>query len=257
VRVLDLFAGEGGAGTGYSWAGFTIYAVDNDPARLANNPHPSHLGDVFDVLETLLNGGAVTFTHKDGRAEDLKLGDFSAAHGSPTCTGYSRGTVALPNRLERYDRLIAATRAGLQATGLPYIIENVEDAGDELRNPLMLCGSEFGLGAIDTDGTRLRLERHRLFESNIFLYGAGGCEGLHSGPRDRTQTAGAYGGARRDKTEAREIRKGGYVPKDLDVLRTMLGTPWMTEKGCFLSIPPAYTEFIGQQLMTHILEVAA
>jgi hypothetical protein len=31
----------------------------------------------------------------------------------------------------------------------------------------------------------------------------------------------------------------------------------MTEQGCFLSIPPAYSEFIGHQLMAHLQEVAA
>jgi hypothetical protein len=33
----------------------------------------------------------------------------------------------------------------------------------------MLCGRQFGLGAIDTDGTWLTLDRHRLFESNLPL----------------------------------------------------------------------------------------
>lgn len=69
------------------------------------------------------------------------------------------------------------------------------------------------------------------------------------------QCAGAYGGARRDKVEARTIRKGGYVP-GTDVMRELLGTPWMSEKGCQLSIPPAYTEHIGAQLLAHA-EVAA
>lgn len=66
-------------------------------------------------------------------------------------------------------------------------------------------------------------------------------------PHDRSlQVAGSYGGARRDKTEAREVRKGGYVPS-ADIQRALLGTPWMSEKGCQLSIPPVYTELIGLQ----------
>jgi hypothetical protein len=51
------------------------------------------------------------------------------------------------------------------------------------------------------------MKRHRLFESNVPLWPAGE---LHH-PKDM-QCAGAYGGARRDKVEARTIRKGGYVP---------------------------------------------
>ena len=157
--------------------------------------------------------------------------------------------MALPDRADKYDRLIAVTREVMILAGLPYVIENVEDAGPELINPMRLCGFEFGLTAIDDDGTLLKMKRHRLFESNVFLVGAGGCP---SHPRDGTQIAGAYGGARRDKDEARKIRKGGYVPKSLGVLQAMLGVPWMDETGCFLSIPPVYTEHIGAQLLAHI-----
>ena len=132
------------------------------------------------------------------------------------------------------------------------MIENVEDARSELESPVLLCGRMFGLGTVDEDGTPLVLDRHRLFESNLMLLAPPHAK------HDRTvQVAGAYGGARRDKHEARLVRKGGYVPKSLDVLRALLGTEWMTEQGCFLSIPPAYTSFIGEQLMSHLSERAA
>lgn len=75
---------------------------------------------------------------------------------------------------------------------------------------------------------------------------------LHRKHDRDVQVAGAYGGARRDKHEARHVRKGGYVPKSLYVLRQLLGTPWMTEEGCFLSIPPAYTAWIGQHLLAAV-----
>lgn len=225
LRMLDTFCGEGAAGKGYARAGWDVFGVDNSAARLENYPYDSHHGD---ALEFILSHGH----------------EFDAIHGSPTCTGYSRGTAALPDRFERYDRLIPATRAAIRATGKPYIIENVADARPELRSPILLCGRMFGLSATDTDGTHLVLDRHRLFESNVLLMAP---EHL---PHDRTlQVAGAYGGARSDKVAARTVRKGGYVPADLDVLRELLGTPWMTRKGCYLSIPPAYTEFLGEQLM--------
>jgi len=226
-RLLDLFAGEGGAGMGYHRAGFDVFGVDNAPARLKHYPFESHQGD---AIEYLLAHGH----------------EYDAIHASPPCTGYTRGTVAVPDRLTRYDRLIAATREALLIIGKPYVIENVEDARPELRGPLTLCGAEFGLTAIDSDGTPLRVKRHRLFESSVFLFGAGGCW------HDRgIQVAGAYSGARRDKLEAKNIRHGGYVPS-ADVQRALLRTPWMSEKGCQLSIPPAYTEHIGAQLLAHI-----
>jgi hypothetical protein len=79
-------------------------------------------------------------------------------------------------------------------------------------------------------------------------------------------TAGAYGGARRDKYEARYVRKGGYVPPDKATVMALLGITAAdrngakepTWNGLFESIPPAYTEFIGRQLLAHIgIEAAA
>lgn len=241
-RLLDLFAGESGSGMGYHRSGWDVYAVDKDPARLEHNPFPSHLGDVVEVMAVLLAGGAVDFTHNDGPVEWLALTDFAAVHASPTCTGYSRGTAAIPDRLTKYDRLIGVTRALILEAGLPYVLENVADARSELHDPMLLCWSMFYApgSVIDDDGTPLRMERHRLFESNVPLSPPAMCN-HPSG----VQVAGAYGGARRDKIEAREVRKGGYVPPSLDVLRRLLGTPWMSERGCFLSIPPAYLEQVA------------
>jgi DNA (cytosine-5)-methyltransferase 1 len=225
-RLLDLFCGEGGAGMGYHRAGFDVIGVDTDQARLDRYPFPYIKAD---AIEYLLDHGH----------------EYAVRHASPPCTGYSRGTAAIPDRFERYDRLIAATREALIQVGGPYVIENVEDAAPELNNPMMLCWSMFNepRSLLDTDGTPLRMERHRLFESSVWLTPPATC----NHPK-RVQVAGAYGGARRNKDEARLIRKGGYVPPSLDVLRALVGADWMTEKGTFLSIPPAYTHHIGTQL---------
>lgn len=231
-KLIDAFSGEGGAGKGYMRAGFCVDAVDNSPARIANYPSDCNgsLRFVADAIELILERGH----------------EYAAGHGSPTCTGYSRGTAAIPDRFDRYDRLIPATRDAFQTVGIPYVIENVADARPELQNPVMLCGRMFGLSAIDDDGTPLVMDRHRLFECSEFLLAPD-----HPKHDRRVQVAGSYGGARRDKVEARTIRKGGYVPS-ADVQRALLGTPWMSEKGCQLSIPPAYTEFIGRQLIERL-----
>lgn len=235
-RLLDLFCGEGGAGEGYARAGFHVTGVDNNDARLSRYPHHFYRADALEVLA-------------NRQVTDL----YDVIHASPPCTGYTRGTAAIPDRLQRYDRLIPVVRELLEATGKPYIIENVADAKWELDNPLRLCWTEFHEpgSILDDDGTPLQMYRHRLFESNVdLLMGNGGCR-----HHPDVQVAGSYGGARRDKDEARNIRHGGYVPS-LPVMRELLGTPWMSEKGCFLSIPPAYTEYLGAQLLAH-LEVAA
>ena len=229
-RILDLFCGEGGAGMGYYTAGLEVFGVDNSDARLKLYPFESIKGD------------AIAYLLEHGH-------EFDAIHASPPCTGYSRGTAAIPDRFDRYDRLIAATREALIATGRPYVIENVADARSELRDPMLLCWSMFHVpGSVkDADGTPLRMERHRLFESNVALFPPATC----NHPSD-IQVAGAYGGARRNAKEAREVRKGGYVPASLDVLRELTGLHWASEKGCFLSIPPSYAEVVGRQLIEHL-----
>lgn len=233
LRVLDAFCGEGGAGMGY-WRGLTdlgfmveVVGVDTVASRLARYPF------------TTVQADALEYTAAYGAGFDL-------IHGSPTCTGYSRGTAAIPDRLQRYDRLIPVFRDVAEAAGRPYVIENVADARRELRAPLLLCGRMFGLKATDDDGTPLVLDRHRLFELSAEVRPP-----VHD-PHDRSlQVAGSYAGARRDKDEARHIRKGGYVPS-ARVQRELLGVPWMSERGCQLSIPPAYTEWIARALFGYV-----
>ena len=232
-RLLDLFCGEGGAGMGYHLAGFDVTGVDTAAARLKHYPFRHYRAD---AIEYLLEHGH----------------EYDTIHASPPCTGYSRGTAAVPDRLTRYDRLIAATREALEIVGRPYVIENVADAAPELHEPIMLCGRMFRLEATDDDGTRLVLDRHRLFESNLPLTAP-----PHQPHDPALQVAGVYSGARRDKHEARYVRKGAYVPPSLDVLRTLIGAPWMTQTGCFLSIPPAYTEHLGRQFIAHLAQAAA
>lgn len=226
--LLDLFCGEGGASAGYVQAGWDVVGLDNAKPRLTRYPFPHYRGDwsmVYELVERF---------------------QPQAIHASPPCTGYTRGTAAIPDRLSRYDRLIGTVRLVLEDLGLPYVIENVADARRELVSPVLLCGRMFGLETEDEDGTRLVLDRHRLFE-------AGGWVPMvpDHAPHDRTlQVAGSYAGARRDKVEARTVRRGGYVPPSVEVQRMLLGAPsWMSERGIQLSIPPAYTQHLGEQLL--------
>lgn len=230
--ILDVFCGEGGASAGYERAGFEVVGVDNAPARLARYPFERRLDDWAAGIDYWMSRVRV-----------------SAIHASPPCTGYTRGTAAIPDRLDRYDRLIPLVREFLVETGLPFVIENVADARHELRSPVMLCGRMFNLETTDNDGTELVLDRHRLFECHGF-----DPQPIEHDPHDRTrQVAGAYAGARRDKVEARTVRRGGYVPPDVEVQRRLLDAPpWMSERGIQLSIPPAYTEYLGLELLASL-----
>ena len=62
---------------------------------------------------------------------------------------------------------------------------------------------------------------------------------------------GVYGGARSDRDEARNVRRGGYTP-ERKVASRLLDIDFMSMAGLRKSIPPAYTEWIGLQLMEYL-----
>jgi DNA (cytosine-5)-methyltransferase 1 len=221
-RLLDLFCCEGGASTGYHRAGFDVVGVDLDMRALRRYPFESYQAD------------ALEFVKAHGH-------EFDAIAASPPCQAYS---ATRHTHQVTHPELVEPTRDALIATGLPYVIENVE--GAPLRNPLRLCGSEFGLRAYDPSrGQVVALRRHRLFESNVFLLGAGGCS--CNVDRAAGRIAGVYGGGSTSR-EAASIRRGGYTPGK-DVGAALLRIDWMTRYGLAQSIPPVYTEHIGRQLI--------
>jgi len=144
MRLLDLFCGAGGAGMGYSRAGFDeIVGVDIK----AQPRYP------------------FTFVRGDALNPPLRLEDFDVIHASPPCQAHT--TLRAVDKRD-YADLIPATRALLIASGRPYIIENVP--GAPLVDPIRLCGAMFN---------GLRVYRHRLFESNMQLPEPGHPKGLH------------------------------------------------------------------------------
>jgi DNA (cytosine-5)-methyltransferase 1 len=97
-----------------------------------------------------------------------------------------------------------------------------------------ICGSALGLGA---SGAQLR--RHRLFESNTPLVGTA-CT-------HRPPTIGVYGhpggSSRRDAAPRHSLAEW----------REAMGIGWRcTIRELTEAIPPAYTEYIGRQLLAHI-----
>lgn len=225
-KLLDLFGCEGIGAEGYNRARWLPEGVDIDRNRLKRYPFKSHLAD------------ALAFARKHGHKYD-------AGHASPPCQGYTRGNAG---KETDWPLLIPQVREVFEEIGFPYVIENVEDAAWDMKNPILLCGCMFGLSTIDTDGLRIHLRRTRLFETNWDLPSPGECD--HS---NQEWVAGAYGGARRDKYDAKYVRKGGYVPPDMEVVKALLGVRHdVTWKGLYECIPPAYTEYIG----THLRDAA-
>lgn len=227
MRLLDLFCCEGGAAIGYHRAGFDVVGIDLEPRYAKRYPFNFAAAD------------AIEYVKEHGH-------EFDAIHASPPCQAYSVATSGTPDAKANHPRLIEPVRQALEATGKPWVIENV--TGAPLRNPLTLCGTMFGLQAMDDDGTLLRLERHRLFESNVGLMAPATCW------HDKTiAVGGVYGGGRSDRHEAKHVRRGGYTPAK-HVREALIGVEpgHMTLHGLSQSIPPAYTEHIGRQLIEYL-----
>lgn len=127
MKMLDLYCGEGLAAWGYWLSGCfsEIVGVDNDPQMSTRYS--------FDFL----CADALSLTY------DFLL-SFDFIHASPPCQGYSKRT---PDK-SKHPRLIAATHLMLHATALPYVIENVEGSGQELKPNLVFDGEMFGLPSV-------------------------------------------------------------------------------------------------------------
>lgn len=228
---------------GYSRAGYEVFGVDlfHDYSQ-HRYPFPGYKGDAVAALEHLLDGGKLTFKTKGYAVRTLGLEDIDVVTASPPCQVYS---VTRHTHDKTHPDLIAPVRTLLRATGRPYVMENV--VGATLKTPLLLCGTEFRLHALDKDGRPLYLRRHRLFESDVFLVGKGGCRCRTWRTRE-IGVGGVYGGGTSDRAKARYVRRGGYTPHR-DIRAELIGADWMTQRGLSQAIPPAYTEWIGRQLM--------
>lgn len=280
MRLLDLFCGAGGCSVGYHRAGFTeIVGVDIKP--MPRYPFEFVQGD---ALEYLAERG----------------GEFDAIHASPPCQAFSTLRF-MPNAKEHPD-LVEPARKLLIASGKPYVIENV--MGAPLINPLMLCGTMFGLGTGDAE-----LRRHRIFETNwnlrilfgmfckhgkrqtvigvhdssgrghdeaeehrrrrvITVIGESGiaesCGDRKAAAKRKTITVtGTHGDAgvsirRRPKSvgvwgnAGGESKRDGLLYFSTAERNEAMGIDWMKGGEISQAIPPAYTEFIGRQLIKEI-----
>lgn len=234
--LLDLYAGAGGAAAGYYRAGFEVIGVDIAPQQ--SYPFIFEERDALEVLGDLLEGAAPFGRLGHGRTW-AGLGDFAGIHASPPCQAFT--DLQKQNKRE-YPDLIGPTRELLEATGLPYVIENVE--GAPLRDPIMLCGTMF---------PGLRVIRHRLFESNFPIMVPP--HGRHPLVFTHDKRKAHHGKLNQDEAFV-QVTGGGNCT--VENKRAAMGVPWMTGAEANEAIPPAYAEHVGQFLMAHIrAEVAA
>lgn len=213
-KLLDLFAGAGGAGKGYMDAGFDVTGIDIAPQP----DYPGHF----------IQGDAISYLAAHGH-------EYDAIHASPPCQASSALTKGT-NKGKEYLNLIPATRALLALAGKPTIIENVQ--GSDLRRDLTLCGEMFGLGVI----------RHRYFE----LDGWGMHPLAHKPHRGRV--AGYRHGQWYDGPYFAVYGEGGGKGT-VAQWQDAMGIGWTdNRKSIAEAIPPAYTRFIGEELMGKLID---
>jgi DNA (cytosine-5)-methyltransferase 1 len=207
-RALDLFSGAGGASMGLHRAGFEVTGVDLHPQK----HHP--------------------FRFIQADALEFDLSGYDLIWASPVCKRFSSAT-RTAGTAENWPDQIAAIRRRLVEWGGPYIIENVP--GAPLINPIMLCGTMFGL----------RVTRHRLFETNFYLlappHAAHGEPVVKMGrkpaPGQLINPVGKFIGA--------------------DYAREAMDTRWMTGREISQAIPPAYAEWLGRAALSQMVAAAA
>jgi DNA (cytosine-5)-methyltransferase 1 len=217
--LFDFFCCQGGASKGYADAGFCVAGGDLEPQP--RYPFEFLQSDAirdFDALIEIYRPAVVV--------------------GSPPCQGYSAAQVI---QGREHPKLISQFRDRCKASGLPYVIENVEGARDELIAPERLCGLMFGL----------QTDRHRLFET-----GGGFSLSVPEHPRPGAQS-------REDHRDMPKTKMGRpFVDGELRqyvgnfhgpaAARVDLGVPWMNRDGIRECIPPIYAEYVGRQLLAHL-----
>jgi hypothetical protein len=148
-------------------------------------------------------------------AMTFPLDGFDAIHASPPCQRYANVT-AWRGVLTDHPDLLPPTRARLQAFAtVPWIIENVPEA--PLRRDFLLCGSMFGL----------KIKRHRAFETS--WHGFGFALACWHPP--------------------------GLLPfmhKNERAFANAMGCTWMSKEEARDAIPPAYTEYLGRELLAQL-----
>lgn len=156
--------------------------------------------------------------------------EFDAIHASPPCQRYSSVTATPLAHPDLYDN----TRTALVATEVPYVIENV--IGAPYQSGIVLCGSMLGLVA---DGEWLR--RHRNFETSWLIFQP---ECRHPRSRPVMVTSNSYVSETRDYSHSRQ---GTFA-----LAQQLMGIDWMTRDELAQAIPPAYSQFVGEQLLDYL-----
>lgn len=170
---------------------------------------------------------------------------FDAIHASPPCQFH----LTLSNRWRGKSKLVdghvnwlTPTLRWLRSQERPWVVENVTGARAYMGHTIQLHGGMFGLS----------VHRPRLFESNVLLLAP-------QSPR-AAKVIGVYG----DRPDGRAINsrtkpenRVTFAAKSVEEAREAMGMDWANWRELTQAVPPAYTEFIGRQLLSAIRERVA
>jgi DNA (cytosine-5)-methyltransferase 1 len=169
------------------------------------------------------------FEFHQADAMTYPLEGFDAIHASPPCHDHT----PIRRSLDGTGELLFHTLELLSKSGKSWVCENVVGPQVLMRGYFfVLCGSMFDM----------KVRRHRRFGSSILIFQP---DCLH-GKQGRPWTITGHGGG----CESRHSKK----PNAREFWR-YLDMPWMEGEppyGVAQAIPPAYTEFIGRQLMEQL-----
>jgi DNA (cytosine-5)-methyltransferase 1 len=161
--------------------------------------------------------------------------EYDVIHASPPCQRYTVGR-KIHDSGARYPDLVGPTRDLLRSIWKTYVIENV--IGAPLLNPITLCGTMFGLHVF----------RHRLFESSHLLFAP-----QHAKHNGSTGATDGYSTLARGRNGYICVAGHNFIREEG---AAAMGIDWMkTRYELAQAIPPAYTEYIGKQLLA-VLEAA-
>lgn len=253
--LIDLCCGAGGAAAGYAKTGFEIKGFDV-------KPQPRY-----------------PFAFKQANVLDIDLPDADCYHASPPCQLFCIGTKKYRNMGKQYPDVLTPLRQKLLKTGKPFIIENVP--GAPIRKDVVLCGEMFGL----------RVIRHRIFEMHgftvlqpphmkhktslrdgtavgaidsngtFYMVGKDGYKGKYAEFKQRYNSAvysgqpGGWGKSKEERRASYYATVAGHGGDSFSYLlhewQKAMGIDWMNKRELTQAIPPAYTEYIGRQLIAH------
>jgi len=183
------------------------------------NPQPRYAGDEFHQAD------ALTFP----------LDEFDAVHASPPCQDHS----PLRSRAGEHGTgwMLDATLERLASQPAVWVVENVGAAHN--RADFLLCGEMFGL----------RTVRHRRFtvDPRLTALLAVPAHPRHRRPTSTKNRISAL-------AEGHNLSITGNVGVHAGPL--CMGIDWMTGDELSQAIPPAYTQFIGEQLLASLAVTA-